>query len=50
MQADPVKFCKLHKEQGCAHVDGFLCKFNSCEERYEYVKQNEEYIELKEQT
>lgn len=30
---DPVKHCVIYKRYGCAHVDGFLCDFNTCEER-----------------
>lgn len=27
---DPVKSCEVHKEIGCAHVDGFLCDMQTC--------------------
>lgn len=28
---DPCKYCKLYKEEGCAHVDGYLCQVETCE-------------------
>lgn len=30
---DPLKHCKLYKAEGCAHVDGFLCDVDTCQER-----------------
>lgn len=27
---DPVKKCNVYKNNGCSHVDGFLCDFPSC--------------------
>lgn len=30
MLTDPVRSCKLYKEQGCSHVDGYLCDFPTC--------------------
>ena len=33
---DPVKHCTLYKEEGCAHVDGMLCDFNTCSMRVGY--------------
>lgn len=33
---DPVKECKLYKEQSCSHVDGFLCQYNTCQMRKDY--------------
>lgn len=35
---DPLKHCEIYKEQGCSHVDGFLCNVDTCEERIEFVK------------
>lgn len=32
-KTDPVKYCCIYKEFGCAHVDGSLCNFSSCNER-----------------
>lgn len=34
---DPVKHCDLYKDEGCAHVDGFLCDFETCSMRLEYI-------------
>ena len=28
---DPVYHCKTYKQDGCAHVDGFLCDGPECE-------------------
>lgn len=33
---DPVKRCKVYREDGCAHVDGQLCDYAKCRERIEY--------------
>ena len=33
MPPDPLKYCRLYKEQGCSHVDGFLCNVDTCRER-----------------
>lgn len=33
---DPVKRCKLYKDQGCSHVDGPECDFANCNMRLEY--------------
>jgi hypothetical protein len=35
---DPVKHCKLYKSEGCAHVDGFLCVYDTCDMRINYEK------------
>ena len=34
---DPVKHCDLYKDEGCSHVDGFLCDFETCSMRLDYV-------------
>lgn len=31
MNDDPVKLCKLYRDHGCAHVDGFLCNMQTCQ-------------------
>jgi hypothetical protein len=36
MSKDPVKHCNLYKEDGCAHVDGILCDFDTCSMRVGY--------------
>jgi len=33
---DPVYYCKLYKDKGCAHVDGPLCDFPECEMNDDY--------------
>lgn len=33
---DPVKHCELYRDEGCAHIDGFLCNLDTCEMRREY--------------
>lgn len=30
---DPVKNCEVYKQEGCSHVDGVLCEFDTCEVR-----------------
>lgn len=34
---DPTKHCEVYKEIGCSHVDGFLCHFETCHLRKEYL-------------
>ena len=33
---DPINHCILYKEEGCAHVDGMLCDFDTCSMRIGY--------------
>jgi len=33
---DPLRDCSLYKNEGCSHVDGFLCEVSSCEMLKEY--------------
>ena len=28
---DPVKHCDVYCEEGCSHVDGFLCNMEDCD-------------------
>lgn len=37
---DPVRHCQVHRQIGCAHVDGFLCEMNTCEILSAYKKKN----------
>ncbi len=30
---DPVKHCCVYREIGCAHIDGYLCDFETCDMR-----------------
>jgi hypothetical protein len=36
---DPVKSCELYREEGCSHVDGFLCDGEVCQMRLDHVLQ-----------
>jgi hypothetical protein len=38
MGKDPVYHCELYKYDGCSHVDGFLCRIETCKERLEFVE------------
>ena len=43
---DPVKHCDVYKEDGCSHVDGYLCDFEKCDIRLEWAqKKNFETLE-----
>ena len=33
---DPVKYCLVYKEEGCSHVDGYLCNMHTCSIRKNY--------------
>ena len=33
---DPVKECELYQDEGCSHVDGFLCDVENCSELQDY--------------
>ena len=35
---DPVKHCDVYKEDGCAHVDGYLCDFETCDIRLKWAE------------
>jgi hypothetical protein len=35
---DPVKHCLVYKQDGCCHVDGFLCDYNTCDIRLNWMK------------
>ncbi len=35
---DPVYDCNLCKDKGCAHIDGYLCNIETCEESLKYNK------------
>lgn len=37
---DPVKECEVYMDQGCSHVDGFICDLSSCPIRKEYNERN----------
>ena len=43
---DPVKHCDVYKEDGCSHVDGYLCDFETCDIRLKWAeKKNFETLE-----
>lgn len=46
---DPVKYCQLYKDDGCSHVDGTLCDFNTCDMRLNYIELIETYNLLEEE-
>ncbi len=33
---DPRKHCTLLRDEGCAHVDGYLCDTRTCNEKRAY--------------
>lgn len=35
---DPRKHCSLLRDEGCTHVDGYLCDTRTCEEKIAYDK------------
>lgn len=37
--SDPVYNCKLYTDEGCSHVDGFLCDFPKCSMLKEYLEE-----------
>ena len=45
---DPVKHCDVYKEDGCAHVDGFLCNYEECEIRLEWAQKKNLGIKIAE--
>jgi len=36
---DPVRHCDVYREDGCSHVDGYLCDFETCDIRLEWTHQ-----------
>ena len=44
---DPVYFCELYRRDGCSHVDGFLCDFDTCKERKEFeIRKLEQELDI----
>lgn len=37
---DPVKHCRVYKEDGCCHVDGLLCDFPKCDILDKHILEN----------
>ena len=38
-QTDPAQYCEFHRDNNCAHVDGYLCDVNTCNTRTDYQLQ-----------
>ena len=36
-KSDPVFRCDVYKNEGCAHVDGYLCDFPNCSMYKDYI-------------
>lgn len=36
-QNDPIKKCQLYLNEGCSHVDGYLCDFPECSMNLKYL-------------
>ncbi len=34
---DPVKGCPIYKNEGCSHVDGYLCDYPNCDMMQAYM-------------
>lgn len=34
---DPVRGCEVYKNNGCSHVDGYLCDYPDCSIRKNYM-------------
>ena len=47
LRNDPVKYCQVYKEIGCAHVDGYLCDMETCDIRQKFLNGNLEAAERK---
>ena len=45
---DPVEHCDVYKEDGCAHVDGYLCDFETCDIRLEWAEKKNLGIKIAE--
>ena len=39
MNKDPVKHCVVYKTEGCSHVDGMLCDYETCDIRLKYLEE-----------
>lgn len=35
--SDPAYNCELHRDAGCAHIDGSLCELETCGIRAAYI-------------
>lgn len=39
---DPVKQCPVYKDEGCTHVDGYLCDYPKCSIVEQYLDERKE--------
>ena len=39
---DPVKGCPVYKNEGCSHVDGYLCDYPDCDIMKKYMKNTDD--------
>lgn len=39
--SDPVYHCRKYTDQGCPHVDGWLCDMEVCEQLQDYLDEEE---------
>ena len=46
--SDPVRHCDVYREDGCSHVDGYLCDFETCDIRLEWVQKKNLGIKIAE--
>jgi hypothetical protein len=37
-RSDPLYQCKVYRQQGCAHIDGYLCDYPKCDILQEHYK------------
>jgi len=35
--SDPVRYCEVYRDIGCAHVDGYLCDMRTCDIRQKFL-------------
>ena len=45
---DPLYSCRVFKDLGCSHIDGFLCDFPNCSMNKKYLNELEMF-ELEQQ-
>lgn len=43
---DPVKNCKVYKEEGCSHIDGYLCDMRNCDILKGFPPQNNFFFKI----
>ena len=40
---DPIRQCALYKQEGCVHIDGFLCNVETCTMLQEFIQGEGEF-------